>query len=207
VGLRHYLRQSPHLVVFATTLVVAAIFLSAVGFFAGILAGFFAMFVVPPLALFWTGIFLFHLFRGNRRPDQREAAIVLCSAPFVFFGLGWITIQLCLWGTFAIQYSAYQNVIALAEHNRLPPKTKTFLQTAADGTEFQIETMAPKRIVFALPGGFLNEWQGILYDPQGIGQRPGQRQENGKVQDLFDNYSTIEGCSHLIGRFYHCGFS
>lgn len=204
---RHYLDQSPHLVVFSATVMLAAVFFGTLLFFTGFFAGFIMIWAIPLLALCWIGIFLFHLFKGNRRPDQRVAAIVLCSAPFIFFALGWATLEVWEWGTFAVRYNGYRHVVALAEQNRLPPPAQDSWQIADNGTTFEAERTGLKRIAFPLPGGFLSEWTGILYDPQGVGQHPPQRQKDGKIEDRLNGGDTIETCSHLIGRFYRCSFS
>jgi hypothetical protein len=139
---------------------------------------------------------------------MRVATIAgVCLSPLVFAATIWIMGELFDWTALATHYSSYLRIINLAEKNRLPPPGKTGFQTFYDGTDFQAERYYPNRIAFPFPGGFLNNWQGILYDPTGIGRRINAVQKDGKPGDLLDNRWTIERCSHMVGRFYSCGFS
>lgn len=179
----------------------------------GIGGGFLAVFVVPGLALWGLTIVIAQTYFAIRRRQTDAwkrvsvALLSVCLAPFVFAAISWTTIQLFDWGTFAVQYPSYRRIIALADQGRLPPPGKTAFQTAVDGTMFQAERKAPHRVAFPFPGGFLDNWTGILYDPASIGKRDYLRQKDGSSGDLLDNWWTIENCKKMIRNFYSCSFS
>lgn len=210
---RRYLRLPSHLAVFMAVVIGTSVLLTSALFFGGIAGGFLAMYVLPGLVLYAAAILIFHLYQLARLRDwgtgRRTGGVfaILCLAPIVFLATAWLSNEAFRWGTFAAGYRGYLHVIALAESKRLPSPGKTAFQTADNGTEFQAERKAPYRIAFPMPGGFLNRWQGVVYDPEGIGKHQTRRQKDGSMADLFDDWWTVEVCSPMIGRFYICAFT
>jgi hypothetical protein len=209
-----YLRLPRYLATFLMVVVAAAIFLATTFFFGGGFGG--GLLAIPlfgGLALYMLtilGLQLYRLVQQRDRESGRQAAVavaVLLVSPIIFFPTFWACDRLCLWGTFAAHYRGYQHVIALSEQSRLPPPGKTAFQIADNGTEFQAERDGLKRVAFPLPGGFLNNWRGIMYDPQGLGKHPPRRQKDGRVADLLADWYTIENCTPMTARFFLCAFS
>jgi hypothetical protein len=201
----------PYLLIgaFFSALISAAIFWYGIG------GGFFAVFVSPCFAIGALIVIGSGVADGWRSRKNLRRAIVtavvpllgVCLSPIAFVIVMSTTDHAFVWGIFAVNQHSYARIVDLAAHNRLPRQTRPAPQFAADGTAFEAERKPPHRIAFILPGGFLNNWDGILYDPEGIGIRPHAVQSDDTPGDLFDNWWTIGGCTHIVSNYFDCGFS
>ena len=193
---------------------MAAVLAAAV-WWAGIAGAFLAIVALPALLAWATAILIFRgirAWRVRKLPGKAACvvlapAVLLCVAPVVFVLTAWLVGELFDWGTLAVKLPSYSHIIALSRQRQLPARGATAFQKASDGTLFEAERQEANRIAFPFPGGFLNNWNGILYDPAGVGRRGGVTRADGSREDLFDNWWTIEKCTHMIGHFYSCGFS
>jgi hypothetical protein len=182
----------------------------------GLAGSFTALVVVPVLAIWALVLAISGAAKAWRasKSGQPEAGVTaslsllgLLLSPLLFLAAFQATDRALAWTALAINHSSYDRIIDLAKQGRLPPPGRTARQFAADGTEFEAERTAPLRIAFALPGGFLSNWNGILYDPSGVGRRTAAVQPDGKSADLLDNWWTIENCSRMLRHYYYCSFS
>jgi hypothetical protein len=112
----------------------------------------------------------------------------------------------------AVNFASYERIIGAAQIAAIPPNLSgRARQFAPDGTEFEYERTSPHRIAFALPGGFINEWDAILYDPEeqkGVVENPSEPiRGEGAPDPLFEHWWTIESCTQMVGKFYRCHFS
>ena len=205
----------PDLLAFLGSALSVSVLLAAAFWWVGIAGSFLAIVAVPAL-LIWAAVIIalraVQAWRIRQFPSKAAYMVltpvaVLCATPIAFVLAFWITTELLTWGTLAVKSPSYSHIIELSLKNRLPHRGTTAFQTAEDGTLFQAERQASRRIDFPLPGGFLNNWSGILYDPAGIGRRENIIQADGTDKDLFDDWWTIEKCTHMVGHFYSCGFS
>jgi hypothetical protein len=190
-------------------------FLASAFWWGGILGSFVGLLTLPVLALLAIVVAVWAIADVWRTRNQTTRALSIagvtilgiCLSPVLFILVFHGVEDTFTWGMLAAKYPSYVQVIDLATHRGLPAPGKTAWQGAADGTEFEAERVPPYRIAFPLPGGFLNSWQGILYDPSGFGLRTHAKQPDGTPGDLLDTWSTVEACSHMVGRFYVCDFS
>jgi hypothetical protein len=192
---------SIHLLVFLGAVVLGALVVSAAFWWGGLLGSFALMAAAPVLFLWGALLFLRALSRLGGAYAVLQLGLVGLS-PILFFVVLQLSSFLLAWGTLAADYRHYVHVITLAEQQRLPPPGGKAFQAADDGTLFEAERQAPHRIAFPMPGGFLNNWQGILYDPAGIGLRAG-----GSAKNLLAGISTVKHCRRMTWRFFYCSFS
>jgi hypothetical protein len=84
-----------------------------------------------------------------------------------------------------------------------------------DGSiEYVVEPGSPLRVAFQQPGGLLDNWQAVVYDPSGAVLRAREFKRDWsnwddpsfrEIRGLFGG--RLAGCRHLRGHYYRCWFT
>ncbi len=118
------------------------------------------------------------------------------------------------WLRFEMHRDEYERIVASVRST--PPLDTVgegWITAEARGVEYVVDLGPPVRVAFVQPGGFLDNWEGIVYDPSGAvtsarGWRdrvPGDYTADGNLVGLFGG-SLVE-CTRLEGHFYRCSFT
>ena len=80
-----------------------------------------------------------------------------------------------------------------------------------DGVRFQVDAGPPVRVAFPQPGGIIDNWEGVIYDPTGEVLKargwaePGAVSAPPGVKELFGG--DLVSCRHVEGNYYRCWFT
>ncbi|AKH41737.1 hypothetical protein WYH_00681 [Croceibacterium atlanticum] len=114
------------------------------------------------------------------------------------------------WASFLNNRSDYEEVVRLAREGRFDAKVREYQEH--DGTTFMLDEGPPRRVAFPMPGGFLDNWSGVIYDPtgevmlaDGFDSETGEFAAPERITKLF--YGDIVSCRHMLGSFYNCSFT
>lgn len=102
----------------------------------------------------------------------------------------------------------YERIVGELSRTQPPPK-----RGELEGISFTTDAGPPLRVAFLQPGGMIDNWEGLIYDPTGAvgtatGWRagvPGEFSASPEVIKLFGG--DLVGCRHIIGPFYRCWFT
>lgn len=202
-------------------LVAAAISLAIVSIvlrFGGFGGIFLALPVAGGLAIAWLIIAILGLKVAWQRRQEFRSALIAGLAPFATLGLAiafalpviW-GVAWCLdWTSFLGNQSEYEAIVHLAEEGTFDGPAEGVQEH--DGIAFMIDEGQPLRVAFLMPGGFLDNWSGVIYDPTGdVMLADGWDAQTGvfvapeRVTKLF--YGDLVSCRHLSGKFYQCSFT
>lgn len=207
-----------HLAYWLVAAVTSFAIISIALWFGGFAGVFVAFPVAGALALVWLIIAVLALKDAWQRRQDFRNALILGLAPFATFaiavalalpvtwGVAW-----CLdWTSFLGNRSEYQEIVRLAQEGAFNGPAEGFQEH--DGITFMIDEGRPLRVAFLMPGGFLDNWSGVIYDPTGdVMLADGWDVQTGvffapeRVTKLF--YGDLVSCRHLSGRFYQCSFT
>lgn len=152
--------------------------------------------------------------RDRRRSAAATLLLVVSSLCAGWFG-GWMWLArtgdaAIFHLRFAANAPGYARVVAA---ERRAPGASHRLQRR-DGIGYYVEGGPPLRIAFPQPGGFLDNWEGVVYDPTGaVAQARGWRFDRGQqeftappeVRVLFGG--DLVECVHIRGAWYRCSFT
>jgi hypothetical protein len=106
--------------------------------------------------------------------------------------------------------SRYEAIVARVSQQP-PPKEE---RHAEGGIEYIVDPGPPVRIAFVQPGGILDNWQGIIFDPSGevmriggVGRGPAIQNDPKRQQIWMLFGGGMFRCEHIKGRFYRCWFT
>jgi hypothetical protein len=198
------------LVMFAAT--------SVMMWFGGIGGAFFGMLLVAGLCLAWLYIFIFGVIAAWKQRHEGAKALFPAAAPLAALAAGialalpvmWAVAWSLDWGSFLASRSSYEDVARLAATGQFDASSMAW--QAHLGTDFLLDTGPPRRLAFPGPGGFLDNWSGVVFDPTGAvmeadGFDPvtGKFAASDEVTKLFGG--DLVSCRHMLGDFYHCSFT
>jgi hypothetical protein len=153
----------------------------------------------------------------GRRSEPRNAiftgtapiaalAVAAALALPVVWGVAW----LLGWGSFLANRSTYEDVVRVAESGKYDASPDAYKEYG--DTTFLLDIGPPRRVAILEPGGFLDNWSGIVYDPtgdvmlaDGFDPVTGKFAAPDRVTKLFGG--DLVSCRPLIGDFYRCSFT
>ena len=155
--------------------------------------------------------------RDRREPHARRgfalaAGIVLVAGAALALGGGHLTAagdQALARLRFERHRAAYERVVREVTSGAARAGTQP-----VTGPRYDVDSGPPVRIVFPQPGGIIDNWEGIVYDPTGaVGAARGWRFDRGRqeftapagVRTLFGG--DLVGCRSLGGPWYICSFT
>ena len=80
----------------------------------------------------------------------------------------------------------------------------------ASGVQFEVDAGPPLRVAFPQPGGIIDNWEGVVWDPTDVvrsatGWRDGTYTASPVAKALFGG--DLVACRHVIDHFYRCWFT
>ncbi|WP_121118084.1 hypothetical protein [Croceibacterium ferulae] len=197
--------------------VCSFVVISAVMWFGGFIGVPVAMLAACGLTLAWVVLFVVSL---NAAWDCRQdlgKSLLASVAPLGAFGLAvalalpvmWATAWVFDWTFVLRNHSSFQEIVRVAEAGRFDGSAGGYQEYK--GTTFLIDEGPPKRVAFLKPGGFLDNWSGIVYDPTGDVMladgwiATGQFVAPERITKLFDG--DLVSCRPLLKNFYNCSFT
>jgi hypothetical protein len=83
----------------------------------------------------------------------------------------------------------------------------------ASGIVFEVDAGPPRRVAFPQPGGIVDNWEGVVWDPTGVVRsatgwrdgRPGAYTAAPEARRLFGG--DLVACRHVVDHFYRCWFT
>lgn len=192
--------------------------LSVVLWFGGFAGVFFALPVAFILGLSWVFLFAMSLkaawdWRSERRKSLYAGAaplgaIVLALA--LFLPVTWAVAWVLDWTHFLGNRSSFEKVVRAAEQGQFDAKALEYQEH--EGTTFILDNGPPRRVAFPKPGGFLDNWSAVIFDPtgevmlaDGFDSVTGEFAAPDHITKLF--YGDIVYCRHMLGSFYNCTFT
>ena len=164
-----------------------------------------------------AGIWLAVLWR-TRRASRRSSEVGLALAMPLGALVLWLALphitragdQFLFTQRFATLHARYEALVAEVRRTGAPsPQT----WTTRGGIQFQVDSGPPVRVAFLQPGGILDNWEGVVYDPTGrvttaTGWRagvPGNYSAAPDVVGLFGG--ALVRCEPIEGAYYRCWFT
>lgn len=157
-----------------------------------------------------AGISAIHGFKRRDNTAKIAAAGFVCFGLIVIFQGSYIS---AIGQDLVINYrlnshiSQYEQVIADAKAGHL-----TDGYGEGHGVRYHIDEGPPLRVAFPQPGGFLDNWEGIIYDPTGQVLKAQGRTGPDKllsapseIVELFGG--NLVSCTPLSGHYYRCVFT
>lgn len=165
-------------------------------------------------ALFGIVIFL-ALLRRLRHSRPRPVALSAAAVPAISLILWFVVPQVAALGDrfqFARRFSRlepqYEAIVAAL--SKEPPLVR---RGTIGGITFVVDSGPPLRVAFPQPGGIIDNWEGVIYDPSGrVGLATGWK--NGvagdytappEIKRVFGG--DLVGCRQVAARFYRCWFT
>jgi len=191
---------------------------STVVWFGGFLGVPFALLAAFVLAVSWLIVLLLGLKVAWVRRERPRQALYAAAAPFGAIGLAlalalpmmWAVAWAYDWAFFLNNRSDYEEVVRLAEEGRFDASVREYQER--DGITFMLDAGPPRRVAFPMPGGFLDNWSGVIYDPtgevmlaDGFDPETGEFAAPERITKLF--YGDIVSCRHVLDSFYNCSFT
>lgn len=101
----------------------------------------------------------------------------------------------------------YQHIVSEANAGRMPSG-----YGIDESIRFHVDQGPPIRVAFPQPGGTLDNWEGIVYDPTGdVLKAQGWTGPDGKLTAPSDIISlfggTLVSCIKIDGDYYRCSFT
>ena len=208
-------RQLVYWLIAALTCFVATSTVLWFGGFVGVPFAFLAAFV---LAIGWLILLLLSLKVAWVRRGRPKQALYAAAAPLGAIGLAlalalpvtWAAAWTLDWASFLNNRSDYEEVVRLVQKGQFDAKVREYQEH--DGTKFMLDEGPPRRVAFPMPGGFLDNWSGVIYDPtgevmlaDGFDSETGEFAAPDRITKLFDG--DIVSCRHMLGSFYNCSFT
>jgi hypothetical protein len=180
------------------------------------LTGGLAIFLLMPfvaiLLLFAGIIILLGFFHGWKNRKNIKLAMLAITMPLITVILGllgtWpimlVVTRSLSWASLLINQNAYLHYIQQVENgtvviNPVRPGAR-YTSQKFRGSRVTIDYGPPVRYAFLQPGGLLDNWGGIIYDPS---HKVAAETEH--LSELFGGDMMM--CWHMKGAFYYCGFT
>jgi hypothetical protein len=191
---------------------------STLAWFGGFVGVPFVFIAALALAISWLILLLPSLQVARVRRDRPKQALYAATAPLGAIGLAlvlalpvvWAVAWTFDWASFLNNRSDYEEVVRLAQEGRFDANVRDYQEH--DGTTFMLDAGPPRRVAFPMPGGFLDNWSGVIYDPtgdvmlaDGFDSESGEFTAPDRVTKLF--YGDIVSCKHMLDSFYSCSFT
>ncbi len=150
--------------------------------------------------------------RRRSRPYAIAAGVMVVALAAAWFGggrLAWIGSRWLLHHRFERDLPRYEAVVQRVL--RSPPMPDTTPYRARD---YLVDEGPPRRVAFPWPGGMLDNWSGIVYDPTGVVLRVTRLNPDWSnssdpslqpVMRLFGG--TMYYCERVRGPWYFCRFT
>jgi len=158
------------------------------------------------LACLWAGAW-----RGFTRSRVTAAIAMIIGALLVSQTSGEIRRAAHGWrfqARFRRMAPRYERIVKeLATEPKVPERG------SSGGVNFDVDAGPPRRIAFPQPGGIIDNWEGVIYDPSGGLERaipPRDRVPGGfsLPDDLVGIFGgTLLSCTAVRDRFYRCWFT
>jgi hypothetical protein len=79
-----------------------------------------------------------------------------------------------------------------------------------NGVQYDVDAGPPLRVAFRQPGGIIDNWEGVVWDPSGVvrsakGWRNGTYTASPEAKALFGG--DLVACRHVADHFYRCWFT
>ena len=170
-------------------------------------------------ALLGAAIWLAILWSLRQAPRPRSAVTLAVGMPLAVLALWLAEPYLSRAGDeflfsrrFAMLRSEYDVVVAkIRESDAAPIAAHTWITER--GIRFQIDSGPPVRVAFLQPGGILDNWEGVIYDPTArVATATGWRDNvAGNYTAAADVVGVFGGallaCEPLEGAYYRCWFT
>jgi hypothetical protein len=174
-----------------------------------IIAGFiYLAFLLLGLVLFITTAILAY--------RNRNIYALAAAASFIVLGGGLLFVapalsrfgnDLIVGYRFRTHHADYDRITSMAISGKLSKSSGEI-----EGVRYEIDKGSTIRVAFPQPGGILDNWEGIIYDPTGevlkakgwVGPEP-KFSAPPEIVSLFGGQ--IVSCSHLLGDYYRCWFT
>ena len=116
---------------------------------------------------------------------------------------------------FARHDSEYRRIAQKVARGELrAPDSASHGHVVRDGVDFDVDTGPPMRIAFPRPGGLLDNWEGVVYDPTDVVRAAQGWSFSGNKQDFTAPAAvrTLFGgdmvaCELVTEHFYRCWFT
>lgn len=136
---------------------------------------------------------------------RRVVCLLLIGTAFpTFYFYGY---DISFYSYFYWHKSQYEAVIAsLSSSTQCPPPIHS------DETNPRFDCDSPRRVAFPMPGGIIDNWVGIVYDPTGLVTQVNQVSGSGLKNPKFAYVVGLFGgdmasARHLFGHWYVCSFT
>ncbi|HEY2377944.1 MAG TPA: hypothetical protein VGH98_18365 [Gemmatimonadaceae bacterium] len=151
--------------------------------------------------------------RAGARDARAAIALILLAGIGLWFGearIAWIGDEWVFKLHFARMRAEYERIVAEVQRQ---PAGDTTSEGALHGVRYQIDRGPPMRVAFLQPGGMLDNWEGVVYDPTGaVASATGWQQGVAgrfsappNVRVLFGG--DLVGCERIENAFYRCWFT
>lgn len=198
--------------------IAAVIFVGALMWAAGFLGVFFGFVVVPFIGLLWIMVLVSAVIEAWSQRDEWKLAVLVFSIPFPALALLAVlaipivqSLNIGLdWVWFFTKRSQLEKIVTLAEDGQFDPTAPGFHDH--EGTDFLVDSGPPVRIAFKLPGGLLDNWSSVIYDPTGEVTRAAGFDPGLGAFKAPDSITRLFGgdllfCRPMRGDFYRCQFT
>lgn len=163
-------------------------------------------FVVGALWL-WGALLVLGLVASLFEPDGRTRRITCLLLTLIVLPVFYVYgDEISFYSYFYWHKSQYEEVIARVNSSTECPPQKP------ENQKWTVDCGSPRRVAFSMPGGIIDNWIGIVYDPTGLvmqaNQVPMADLKNPKyayVVGLFGGDMTY--ARHLFGPWYLCSFT
>lgn len=149
---------------------------------------------------------LWHAVRPDRRRRGLLLAIVVVVGAWIqaqiFLAAGSSADRLYFWR----QVDRYERLLGRSDLDAGKPRWQCI-----EGVMVVVQPGEPRRVAFPLPGGLLDNWRGVVYDPSGEAMRVNALEKwsdqwrDDPVAGWFGG-DMVE-CRHLRDHFYLCSFT
>jgi hypothetical protein len=205
-------------VVWLLALWLASLFVALTFWFGGLLGGLLAIVLYGAAAVGALLVVGLGLARAWERRTEGAKALLPAVFPPVFVMAGaatilpfiWSATILFDWSSFLLNRGDYLQIVHRLESGQEVPEANG-VWSEVMGHDVVVDAGPPLRVAFPQPGGLLDNWNGIVYDPtakvetaQGL-SADGRFSASPKVRALFGG--DIVKCSHIAGAFYRCSFT
>lgn len=164
------------------------------------------IFLLFPLALCVGAVWLACSFaaRGFRERAWTPAVLLLAALVAVGTLQAWVGKEIGVLVRFHALKPRYEAIVKAIEAGEVP----------SAGTRFIVEKGPPARVAFPWPGGILDNWRGVVYDPSGL-----LRKTSVSGPDMFSSSDPavrdaigwfggqMRRCEALGGDWYFCYFT
>ena len=191
---------------------------STVMWFGGFAGIWFALLAASVLALSWLVVLILGLRSAWVWREEPRKALYALVAPLVTLALAlalalpvmWFAAWAFDWISFLSHRDRYEEVVRFAQEGQFDADAREYQEH--DGITFTLDAGPPRRVAFPNPGGFLDNWSGVIYDPTGevklaagFDSGTGEFVAPDRITKLFGG--DLVSCRHLLGSFYNCSFT